>query len=41
MVVLQYPAVLQKDDNDTWLLTFPDFDDAGKRVIIGVEKDAV
>ena len=28
MVVLQYPAVLQKDDNDTWLVTFPDFDDA-------------
>ena len=28
MVVLQYPAVLQKDDNDTWLVTFLDFDDA-------------
>ena len=28
MVVLQYPAVLQKDDNGTWLVTFPDFDDA-------------
>lgn len=28
MVLLQYPAVLQKDDNDTWLVTFPDFDDA-------------
>jgi antitoxin HicB len=28
MVVLQYPAVLEKDDNDTWLVTFPDFDDA-------------
>ena len=28
MLVLQYPAVLQKDDNDTWLATFPDFDDA-------------
>jgi antitoxin HicB len=28
VVVLQYPAVLQRDDNDTWLVTFPDFDDA-------------
>jgi antitoxin HicB len=28
VVVLQYPAVMQKDDNDTWLVTFPDFDDA-------------
>jgi antitoxin HicB len=28
MILLQYPAVLQKDDNDTWLVTFPDFDDA-------------
>lgn len=28
MVVLQYPAVLRRDDNDTWLVTFPDFDDA-------------
>ena len=28
MLVLQYPAVLEKDDNDTWLVTFPDFDDA-------------
>ena len=28
MMVLQYPAVLEKDDNDTWLVTFPDFDDA-------------
>lgn len=28
MVVLQYPAVLEKDDNDTWLVTFPDFEDA-------------
>ena len=28
MVVLQYPAVLERDDNDTWLVTFPDFDDA-------------
>ena|SRR5438874_12668071 len=28
MVVLQYPAVLEKDDNATWLVTFPDFDDA-------------
>ncbi len=28
MLVLQYPAVLQKDDNDTWLVTFPDFNDA-------------
>jgi antitoxin HicB len=28
MVVLQYPATLEKDDNETWLVTFPDFDDA-------------
>jgi antitoxin HicB len=28
MVVLQYPAVLKQDDNGTWLVTFPDFDDA-------------
>jgi antitoxin HicB len=28
VVVLQYPVVLQRDDNDTWLVTFPDFDDA-------------
>jgi antitoxin HicB len=28
VLVLQYPAVLRKDDNDTWLVTFPDFDDA-------------
>jgi antitoxin HicB len=28
MIVLQYPAVLEKDDNDTWLVTFPDFEDA-------------
>ena len=28
MIVLQYPALLRKDDNDTWLVTFPDFDDA-------------
>lgn len=28
MFVLQYPAVLEKDDNDTWLVTFPDFEDA-------------
>jgi len=28
MVVLQYPAVLERDDNGTWLVTFPDFDDA-------------
>jgi antitoxin HicB len=28
MVVLQYPALLEKDDNDTWLVTFPDFEDA-------------
>jgi antitoxin HicB len=28
MIVLQYPAVLKKDDNNTWLVTFPDFDDA-------------
>jgi antitoxin HicB len=28
MIVLKYPAVLRKDDNDTWLVTFPDFDDA-------------
>lgn len=28
MFVLQYPAVLERDDNDTWLVTFPDFEDA-------------
>jgi antitoxin HicB len=28
MVVLRYPAMLQPDDNDTWLVTFPDFEDA-------------
>jgi antitoxin HicB len=28
MIVLQYPAVLERDDNGTWLVTFPDFDDA-------------
>jgi antitoxin HicB len=28
VVVLQYPVVLQRDDNDIWLVTFPDFDDA-------------
>jgi antitoxin HicB len=28
MFVLQYPAGLHKDDNDTWLVTFPDFEDA-------------
>ena len=28
MVMLQYPAVLQEDNNNTWLVTFPDFDDA-------------
>ena len=28
MVVLRYPAVLEKDDNGTWLVSFPDFDDA-------------
>ncbi len=28
MFILQYPAVLRKDDNDTWLVIFPDFDDA-------------
>jgi antitoxin HicB len=28
MVVLQYPAVLERDDNETWLVTFPDFEDA-------------
>jgi len=28
MVVLQYPAVVERDDNGTWLVTFPDFDDA-------------
>lgn len=28
MVLLQYPAVLEKDDNGTWLVAFPDFDDA-------------
>jgi antitoxin HicB len=28
MVVLQYPAVLEADENQTWLVTFPDFGDA-------------
>ena len=28
MVALQYPAVMTKDENGTWLVTFPDFDDA-------------
>jgi antitoxin HicB len=28
MVVLQYPAVLERDDNGTWLVTFPDLNDA-------------
>jgi len=28
MFVLQYPAMLEKDDNDAWLVTFPDFEDA-------------
>lgn len=28
MVVLQYPATLERDDNGTWLVTFPDFEDA-------------
>ena len=28
VVLLQYPVVLEKDDNDTWLVTFPDFADA-------------
>jgi antitoxin HicB len=28
MVVLQYPALLEPDDNGTWLVTFPDFEDA-------------
>jgi antitoxin HicB len=28
MMVLRYPAELKKDDNDTWLVTFPDFNDA-------------
>jgi antitoxin HicB len=28
MFVLQYPAMLEQDDNDTWLVTFPDFEDA-------------
>ena len=28
MAVLQYPAVLKEDENQTWLVTFPDFDDA-------------
>jgi antitoxin HicB len=28
LLVLQYPVVLQRDDNDTWLVTFPDFEDA-------------
>lgn len=29
MFMLQYPAVLEKDDHDTWLVAFPDFGDAG------------
>jgi antitoxin HicB len=28
MFVLQYPVELEKDDNDSWLVTFPDFEDA-------------
>ena len=28
MFVLHYPAELHKDDNDTWLVMFPDFEDA-------------
>jgi antitoxin HicB len=28
LVVLQYSTLLEKDDNGTWLVTFPDFDDA-------------
>lgn len=28
MFMLQYPAILEEDDNGTWLVTFPDFDDA-------------
>ena len=28
MVVLQYPAVLEQEENATWLVTFPDFEDA-------------
>jgi antitoxin HicB len=28
MVVLRYPALLERDDNGTWLVTFPDFEDA-------------
>jgi antitoxin HicB len=28
MVILQYLATLEKDDNDTWLVTFLDFEDA-------------
>ncbi len=28
MFALQYPAVLEKDDNGTWLVTFPGFSDA-------------
>jgi antitoxin HicB len=27
-MLLQYPAILEKDDNDTWLVKFPDFEDA-------------
>src|SRR5262245_27298507 len=38
MVVLRYPAVLEKDDNGTWLVTFPDFDDA---VTFGETQDEV
>ena len=36
MFVLQYPAVLTEDDNDTLLVTFPDFDDA---VTFGNDKE--
>src|SRR5438552_15324692 len=28
MIVLQYPAELEKEDNATWLITFPDIDNA-------------
>jgi antitoxin HicB len=28
MLMLQYPAVLAEDDNGSYLVTFPDFDDA-------------
>jgi antitoxin HicB len=28
VLLLQYPALLEQDDNDTWLVTFPDFEDA-------------